>query len=54
MIPKDHLTTFIQKFATPGGRHIDLQYGAKIPIVLLISIGPRTEMQVSIRCFRCL
>ena len=46
-----------QKFAPPGGRHIDFQYGAKMTIVLPISpillhLGPKFKCLYL--CFRCL
>ena len=46
-----------QKFATSGGRHIDFQNGAKITIVLPISlvllhVGPKFKYLYL--CFRCL
>ena len=46
MVPKDHKKNRPNKFAPPGGRHIDFKYGAKVTLVLPISpvllhLGPK-------------
>ena len=46
-----------QKFATPGGRHIDFQYGAKMTIVLPLSpalLQIVSQFKCLYLCFRCL
>ena len=53
----DHYKNIPHKFATPGGRHIDFQYGAKMTIVLhiypvLLNLGP--TFKCLYLCFRCL